>query len=86
MEGIKDKKVSRKTTVQVIIKIISFLLFFCIYLVNPLEKTFNLPLIALVVTGLIVLFVLLLKSREKQYKHLPAIIGFSIGILIYLIF
>ena len=55
MEGIKDKKVSRKTTVQVIIKIISFLLFFCIYLVNPWRKHWW--LIALVVTGLIVLFV-----------------------------
>ena len=81
-------KTSKKTTVQVIIKIILFLLFSWLYLSNPLDKkSTSLLLIVVILTGIILLCELLLKFRfKKQEKHLPAIIGLVIGILGYLIF
>ncbi len=61
-------------------------MFIWLYLFNPLDKTFNLGLIGFIVAGVALFSDLLLMLHKKQYKHISGLIGFSIGIIIYLLF
>lgn len=75
-----------KKELAIIIKTILLLVFIWLYLLNPLNKTFNLGLIGLIVAGVTLFTDLLLTFLKKNDKHIGGLIGFLIGIIIYLIF